>query len=304
MSAGSIYGAMYALESFLQLVDMERGEFAAASVEVFDAPDYPWRGIMVDPGSRFIPVSLLENTIDTMAAVKMNVMHIHLTDFCRFGVESLVYPALTAGLASGQNEGFYTQDEIRALIAYAGDRGVRIVPEFELPGHALGLHPIASPGGLEFCDTCAYGTTGNGSGYTCMPSQLFGSEGTAAVLKAVLREMAALFTDEVLHIGCDETFVKPSPKERCNDNATNYLEKVIVDAVQNEFHKTPPGGSRCSSRHRPRRRRQSSMRTPKKSTRPASPRQGARSSSQTAPRSISRWRPRAAPTAGTRHGTT
>eukprot|EP01043_Picozoa_sp_COSAG02_P060837 COSAG02_NODE_8040_length_2738_cov_1.502842_3_plen_332_part_01 len=187
VTASSIYGAMYALESLAQLIDVKRGFLAATSVQITDAPAHSWRGLLVDTGRRFAPVPLLENIIDTMAAVKLNVLHLHLSDFCRFGVESKRFPALTADLGpSSANAGFYSQAEIKQLIAYAADRGVRLVPEIEMPGHALGFLPIASVGGLEFCNTCAYGKTGNGSGTTCVPSQLWGSVGTAGVLSEVL----------------------------------------------------------------------------------------------------------------------
>ena len=236
-TAPSIYGAMYALETFTQLVDMHEGTFAATSLQVIDSPKYAWRGLLVDTGRRFAPPWLLENIIDTMSAVKLNVLHLHLSDFCRFGVQSLQFPNLTARLQTGPNAGFYTHQDVEALVAYAGDRGVRIVPEFEIPGHALGFLPIASVGGLEFCDTCAYGPTGDGRGLTCRPSQLWGTEGTATVLKAVLGEMSTLFPDEVFHIGADETFVKNGPKERCTQNTTSFLEKTIIQAVQHDFKK-------------------------------------------------------------------
>ena len=239
--AQSIYGAAYGLESFVQLMDAERSMLSASSVKVVDAPAHAWRGLLVDSGRRFAPVPLLENIIDTMAAVKLNVLHLHVTDFCRFGVQSLKFPNLTAGLASGPDAGFYSQAEIKALIAYGGDRGVRIVPEFEMPGHALGYLPVASEGGLEFCSKCAYGPTGNGTHNTCRPSQLRGSAGTARVLKAVLGEMAELFTDEVLHIGADETFVKEGKGEVCTANSTASLEKQVVEAVARDFKKVPAG---------------------------------------------------------------
>jgi hypothetical protein len=242
VAAHSIFGAMYALETFAQLVDVRRGVLRFSSVKVTDSPAHSWRGLMVDTGRRFAPTSLLENIIDTMAAVKLNVLHLHLSDFCRFGVESLLFPNLTAGLVAGTpNAGFYSQAEIKQLIAYAGDRGVRIVPEIEMPGHALGFSPISSVGGLEFCSTCAYGPTGNGSHMTCRPSQLWGTPGTARVLKAVLGEMAALFTDEVFHVGADETFVKAGPTERCGPNSTAFLEAQMVDAVTRDFKKVPAG---------------------------------------------------------------
>lgn len=93
--AETIYGAMYAMETFAQLVDVESGMLSAENVTVTDAPSYAWRGLMIDTGRRFATVDLLHNLIDTMAAVKLNVMHMHLSDFCRFAVESKLYPNLT-----------------------------------------------------------------------------------------------------------------------------------------------------------------------------------------------------------------
>eukprot|EP00040_Diaphanoeca_grandis_P022439 m.120539 g.120539 ORF g.120539 m.120539 type:complete len:571 (-) comp28809_c0_seq2:2399-4111(-) len=228
--ADTIYGAMYAMETFAQLIDIETGTFPTSSVSVTDAPDYPWRGLMVDTGRRFAPLKLLFNIIDTMAAVKLNVLHLHASDFCRFSVESKLYPNLTASL-TGINEGFYTQEDVKTLIAYAGDRGVRVVPEFEMPAHARCFLPIQSAGGLEFCNTSAY-PGGHGV------SQLRGSDGTFKVLHDVLGEMAGLFTDDVFHIGADEAFVKTG---NCDVNTTATLEQRVVAAVQHDFLKTPAG---------------------------------------------------------------
>ena len=229
--AKTIYGAMYAMTTFSQLVDVESGSFNAANLTISDAPEFVWRGLMVDTGRRFAPLSLLHNLIDTMSGVKLNVLHLHLSDFCRFAVESKLYPNLTASLV-GANAGHYTQDEIRALVVYAKDRGVRVVPEFELPGHALGFKPIATPGGLEFCATCAY--PGG-----CMPSQLKATPGTFRVLHEILGEMATLFEDHVFHIGADETFVKAG--DGCDESSTAVLERRVVEAVADDFNKTPAG---------------------------------------------------------------
>eukprot|EP01052_Picozoa_sp_SAG31_P011644 SAG31_NODE_663_length_13021_cov_9.408296_6_plen_482_part_00 len=229
--AKSIYGAMYAMTTFAQLVDAESGEFNAANLTISDAPELVWRGLMVDTGRRFAPLSLLRNLIDTMSTVKLNVLHLHLSDFCRFAVESKLYPNLTASLI-GLNAGHYTQDEIRGLLVYAKDRGVRVVPEFEMPGHALGLKPISTPGGLEFCKACAYPDG-------CMPSQLKATAGTFRVLHDLLGEMATLFIDDVFHIGADETFVKSG--DGCDESSTAALEKQVVHAVASDFNKTPAG---------------------------------------------------------------
>ena len=99
------------------------------TVSIADAPSFAWRGLMLDAGRRFFPVGAVLNLMDTMLAAKLNVLHLHASDECRFGVESKLYPNLTASL-SGAFGGFYTQVDIKALIAEGGSRGIRVVPEF------------------------------------------------------------------------------------------------------------------------------------------------------------------------------
>ena len=226
-TASSIYGAMYALETFAQLAGTGGAggrTLPHASVAVRDSPDYSWRGLMVDSGRRFVPLDTLKNLVDTMAAVKLNVLHLHASDMCRFGVESKLYPNLTSSLA-GLHAGFYTQADIKDLIAYAGDRGMRVVPEFDIPGHSRGFIPVESSG-IQFC------TPGSAS-----RNQLDGTDATYKVLHAVLGEMAALFTDEVFNIGSDET----SAKGVCTVQTSLDIEKRVLDAVEKEFGKTAEG---------------------------------------------------------------
>ena len=104
-------------------------------------------------------------------------------------------PIRTAPPTAGQtdvNAGYYTQDEVKAFVIYAADRGVRVVPEFEMPAHASGYWNVVAEG-VQFCPTCAYGA--------CTPSQLLGSDSTFNVLHQVLGEMSQLFPDQVFHIG-------------------------------------------------------------------------------------------------------
>ena len=114
--AKTVYGALHALETFTQLA--QQGAMASSydlpAVDIHDFPQYQWRGFMVDTGRRFWPVSLLHWLIDAMVVQKLNVLHLHLSDFCRFSVESKVFPALTANL-TGIHAGFYTQEEVRFL---------------------------------------------------------------------------------------------------------------------------------------------------------------------------------------------
>ena len=96
--AKSVYGAMYALESFWQLVDSETATLRYSSLTLTDAPENKWRGIMIDAGRRFFPMDTVKNLLDTMAGTKLNVLHLHASDMCRFGVESKIYPNLTNAL--------------------------------------------------------------------------------------------------------------------------------------------------------------------------------------------------------------
>eukprot|EP00928_Gymnodinium_smaydae_P008497 TRINITY_DN13094_c0_g1_i1.p1 TRINITY_DN13094_c0_g1~~TRINITY_DN13094_c0_g1_i1.p1 ORF type:complete len:310 (+),score=33.70 TRINITY_DN13094_c0_g1_i1:65-994(+) len=168
--AETIYGLMYALETLVQLAVpvQSKGQLSLAlphhDFTISDAPDYQWRGLMLDAGRRFFPPPLVENLMDTMAANKLNVLHLHASDHCRFGVESKLYPNLTQSL-TGDYGGFYTQEDVKSLIEYGKARGIRIVPEFDIPGHSRGFRPLKS-NGVEFC-------TDDES-----QSQLYGSDST------------------------------------------------------------------------------------------------------------------------------
>lgn len=136
-------------------------------------PEYTWRGLMIDSGRRFFPVPLVKNLMDTMAANKMNVLHLHASDHCRFGVESKNYPKLHTAL-TGIHKGYYTQEDVKDMIAYGKKNGalripqtylstvvvsqasvwvrsfrylccaagIRVVPEFDIPGHSRGFLPL------------------------------------------------------------------------------------------------------------------------------------------------------------------
>eukprot|EP01116_Phalansterium_solitarium_P023041 TRINITY_DN7870_c0_g1_i2.p1 TRINITY_DN7870_c0_g1~~TRINITY_DN7870_c0_g1_i2.p1 ORF type:complete len:667 (+),score=271.44 TRINITY_DN7870_c0_g1_i2:146-2146(+) len=226
-TAHSIYGAIYAIETLLQLVRVEGGRVVLlhSRIEIADAPDYAWRGLMIDSGRRFFPVALVENLLDTMVATKLNVLHLHASDMCRFGVQSNVYPNLTDSL-TGIMGGFYSQQDIANLIEYAGERGIRVVPEFDVPGHSRGLLPIVSQG-VQFCTQDGH------------QNQIYGdpNNSTYNAVTKLLKEMAGLFTDDVFNIGCDET----SAVGPCTINSTFALERALLQFIQNELGKTPEG---------------------------------------------------------------
>ncbi len=194
LTAPTSLGILRGLQTFLQLVEITPTGFAVPAVTIKDQPRFPWRGLMIDVSRHFIPLDVLKRNVDGMAAVKMNVLHWHLSDDQGFRAESKKFPKLTT-MASG--EMFYSQDEIRDFIAYAHDRGIRVVPEFDMPGHSrswfLGYPELASgPGPYTLAD--------GGIAPAIDPTR----EETYKFLEKFIAEMAKLFPDAYFHIGGDE----------------------------------------------------------------------------------------------------
>lgn len=189
VQARSGLGVLRALATLRQLLEAHEGGWAFAATTITDAPRFPWRGVMVDSARHFMSVDTLKRQIDAMEQVKLNVLHLHLSDNEGFRVQSLKYPKLTVG----ENGQFYTQAQIRELVAYAAARGVRVVPEFDVPGHASAF-------------ARAYPELGSAD----KPASLFGAAldpskpGTYAFLKGLFAEMAPLFPDPFFHVGGDE----------------------------------------------------------------------------------------------------
>jgi hexosaminidase len=197
LTAPTALGVMRGLQTLLQLVQITPTGFAAPAVTIKDQPRFPWRGTMIDSSRHFIPVDVLKRNLDGMAAVKMNVLHWHLSDDQGFRAESKVFPKLTGMGSDGM---FYTQADIRDVIAYAHDRGIRVMPEFDIPGHSrswfLGYPELSS-------GTGPYAPDGGGAGYIdpiMDPTQ----ESTYKFLEKFIAEMAKLFPDAYFHIGGDE----------------------------------------------------------------------------------------------------
>ena len=196
LDATTTLGIMRGLETFLQLVQTTSDGFAAPAITIHDKPRFPWRGLMIDVGRHFIPLDVLKRNLDGMAAVKLNVFHWHLSDNQGFRVESKKFPKLTE---MGSDGLFYTQDEVRDLIAYAHDRGIRVVPEFDMPGHStawfVGYPELASgPGPYQI--ERKWGVFD--------PAMNPAEERTYKFLDSFIGEMANLFPDQYFHIGGDE----------------------------------------------------------------------------------------------------
>ena len=199
LSAPNPLGILHGLQTFLQLVRTGADGFSVPVVNINDLPRFAWRGLLIDVGRHYIPLDVLKRNVDGMAAVKMNVLHLHLSDDQGFRVESKRYPKLHE---LGSDGLYYTQDEIRDLIGYARDRGVRIVPEFDMPAHSLswfvGYPELDSTPGTYKIDPAAP--------YTVMDPT---KEETYKFLDTFIGEMAKLFPDAYFHIGGDEVNGKP-----------------------------------------------------------------------------------------------
>lgn len=242
ISAATPAGAFYGVQTLLQLFPpavygcQPRPDlpWTVACAEIEDAPRFRWRGVMVDSSRHFQPICFLKKYIDVLSQHKINVFHWHLVDDQGWRLEIKKYPKLTeigskrletnrgdSTLKLGGDgvpvEGFYTQNEVRDLVAYAAERHVQILPEIEMPGHAqsaiaaypeYGLLPAAKP------VSTVWGI--HETLYNVKPA-------TFAFLEDVLTEVMALFPFEYLHLGGDEA-IKPQWE---NDPATQARIKEL-----------------------------------------------------------------------------
>lgn len=196
LSATTPLGTIHGLQTFLQLVEVSPEGFAAPAVTINDKPRFPWRGLMIDSARHFVPLDVLKRNIDGLEAVKMNVFHWHLSENQGFRVESKKFPKLHEAGSDGL---YYTQEEIHDLIEYSRDRGIRVVPEFDVPGHStawfVGYPELASgPGPYEI--ERKWGVFDPAFDPT--------NEKTYKFLDQFIAEMAKLFPDRFFHVGGDE----------------------------------------------------------------------------------------------------
>ncbi len=196
ITAPNPLGAMHGLQTFLQLVAITPDGFAAPAVTIDDSPRFPWRGMMIDASRHFQPVDVIERNLDGMEAVKLNVLHWHLSDNQGFRAESKTFPLLTE---KGSNGLYYTQEQMREVIAYARDRGIRVVPEFDMPCHTtawfVGYPQLASGKGPYQIET-KWGVMD--------PAMDPSRDSTFEFINKLIGEMTTIFPDAYFHIGGDE----------------------------------------------------------------------------------------------------
>ncbi len=219
LTASTDVGAMHALETFLQLIATDSGACHLPAVIIDDAPRFHWRGFMLDVSRHFEPIDVVKRTLDAMAIAKLNVFHWHLSDDQGFRAESKKFPRFTDVASNGL---YYTQDQMRDVVAYARARGIRVVPEFDIPGHTSAW-------------LLAYPEIGAGEDIRALPT-VFGipqaeldptNEKTYKFLDAFIGEMAEIFPDAYFHIGGDETAGKGWLQ---NPKIADYMQKHDIKA--------------------------------------------------------------------------
>lgn len=222
IKANKPQGIFYGLQTFKQLLPVKAGNVQTVALpftEIVDKPRFKWRGSMLDVGRYFYSVDFIKKYLDYMAMYKLNTFHWHLTEDHGWRIEVKKYPKLTqigawrAGtqydrtpyqVDNNPHGGYYTQDQVREIVAYAQDRYITVVPEIEMPGHSLAAlvaYPELSCTGGPFKMPLQWGIQKD----VYCP----GNEQTFKFLEDVLTEVAALFPSPIIHIGGDEC-----PKDR------------------------------------------------------------------------------------------
>ncbi len=197
IKASTDVGAMHGLSTLLQLLTVKDGAYVFSGVKITDEPRFVWRGLMMDVARHFMPIDVVKRNIDAMAFVKLNVFHWHLSDDQGFRVETKSLPKLTQLASDGL---YYTQAQIKDIVAYADERGIRVVPEFDVPGHGsafLTAYPeLASKKGIEYSIERNAGIFNP----TLDPT----NEKTYKFMNTLFKEVTPLFPDAYFHIGGDE----------------------------------------------------------------------------------------------------
>ena len=210
--AAAPQGLFYGLATFMQLLPAEvespeviRGEWSAPATHIVDAPRFVYRGFMLDVARHFTSVEGLKKHIDILAAFKINRLHLHLTDFQGWRIEIKKYPRLTEIGSTRVDEygktysGYYTQEQMREIVAYAAERFVTIIPEIDVPGHSLAA--IAAYPNLS-CTGDQYEVMSRWGAFPVVFCP--GKEDMFEFIDGVFAELSQIFPSEFFHIGGDE----------------------------------------------------------------------------------------------------
>ena len=196
LTANNDIGAIRGLETLMQLVQANAKGYFFKGVSIEDGPRFPWRGLLISQPYHFMPMDVIKRTLDAMAAVKMNVLHFYISDDQGYRIESKVYPRLHQLASDGM---YFTHEQVKEMVQYAHQRGIRVVPEIDVPGHSTAMiyaypHLASVPRHYELQDHWGVFDP------TLDPTK----ESTYVFLDSLLSEVASLFPDQYFHIGGDE----------------------------------------------------------------------------------------------------
>ena len=260
ITAADYNGALYALETLRQLLPKEfesptpvQTDWVVPAIVITDAPQYPWRGLMLDVSRHFFSKEYILKTLDRMAMLKLNTFHFHLVDNEGWRIEIKKYPKLTevgawrvdqedklwdertsnpadafANSASAPKKygGFYTQEDIKEIVAYAAARGITVIPEIEMPAHvmsAIAAYPELS------CHKRPIGVP-SGAVWPNIDIYCAGQEESFTFLEDVLTEVMALFPSKYIHVGGDEA--THTEWEKCSKCQARMKEHHLKDVHQ------------------------------------------------------------------------
>ncbi len=197
LKANTDIGALRGLSTLMQLIEVQNGKYVFPLLQIQDNPRFPWRGLMLDVSRHFMPVDVIKRNLDAMAYVKLNVLHWHLSDDQGFRVEVKSLPNLHESASDGM---YYTQEQIRDIVSYADERGIRVVPEFDVPGHATAIL-TAYP---EYASNLNLRYTLERNSGIFDPTLDPTNEEVYTFLDILFKEVTPLFPDDYFHIGGDE----------------------------------------------------------------------------------------------------
>lgn len=213
INATTDLGAMHALETLLQLLQNSSNSYYFPTATISDFPRFTWRGLMIDVARHFQPVDVIKRNLDAMAAMKMNVFHWHLTDDQGWRIEIKKHPKLTQLASDGD---YYTQDQIKDIVKYADQRGILVVPEIDVPGHAsailtafpevgskvVNLNVGSNEKEQKYTQVQSYSLERNSGIFT--PTLDPSNPKTYQLLSEIFDEVCPLFSGNFFHIGGDE----------------------------------------------------------------------------------------------------
>lgn len=221
IDAKSDIGIMHALETLYQLVLNDSLQYYFPTIEISDAPRFKWRGLMIDVSRHFMPVDVIKRNINAMAMVKMNVLHLHLSDNQSVRVESKIFPEIQEKCSNGE---YFTQSQLSDIIQYANNRGIRVIPEFDIPWHStawFAAFPELASKNEKYEPEISWGVFDPVFNPTI--------EKTYEFFDKFIGEMASIFNDEYFHIGGDEGTDKYWSE---NEQIKNFMKNNNMDDIK------------------------------------------------------------------------